>query len=355
LLTNYTIDELHQKILDNISNEYDKTVGYIIYDVTKTFAIEEKEIQDTMNQVYKQLDIEQLKGDDLERFIYQRKGINRKAATYAVGVVQVTGTGTVTKGAIFETEAGTQFIANETKEIVTTGVVAIRAALGGTIGNVATGTINKMPVTINGIDAVTNADPTHGGYEAETDTSLLDRYYLALRTPPTSGNKYHYLMWSKEVEGVGDAKVYPLDQGANTVTVVIIDAEMKPPDADLITKVQQHIDPGSNGTGEGQAPIGARCFVVGAAAVPVNVSVNVTPLTGYTTEQARGYIAESIGAYLKQIAFKQNYFSLAKVGAIILDCEGVADYTNLELNDAAANVEITDRQVITLGGVVIGS
>ena len=353
MLTNLTIEELHQKILDNISDEYDKTVGYITYDVTKTFAIEEKEIMDTMTEVYKQIDIEQLQGDDLERFIYQRKGISRKAATYAMGIVEVTGNGTISKGALFETEAGTQYIATETKTIVSSGIVVVRALIGGTVGNVAAGNITKMPVTINGIDAVTNSNPTTGGYEAETDSSLLDRYYLALRTPPTSGNKYHYLMWSKEVEGVGDARVYPLDQGANTVTVVIIDAEMKPPSAQLIATVQQHIDPNSEGVGEGQAPIGARCFVVGVADVPINVSVNVSPVIGYTTEQVTGYISEGISQYLKDIAFKQNYLSIAKVGAIILECEGVADYTELMLDGAAANINIKDREVMTLGGVTV--
>lgn len=353
MLSNPTIDAIHEQILKNISDGYDKTIGYITYDMTRTFAIEEKEMYDAINTVYDGIDVEKLSGDDLERFIYQRKGISRKQATSADGVVTVTGNGTVSEGAMFETEAGTQFKAIETKVIAASGNVRIRAVISGYVGNVAANTITKMPVTITGIDAVTNTEPTTGGYEAESDADLLDRYYLALKTPPTSGNKYHYLMWAKEVEGVGDAKVYPLDKGTNTVTVVIIDADKKPADGDLIEKVQNYIDPNSAGIGEGQAPIGAMCYVESATGVEVNVSLNLTAASGYERDSVKAAIESNITEHLKDIAFKQTYLSYARVGAIIFDTDGVEDYTNLTLNGGTSNVTIEDRQILTLGGVTV--
>ena len=353
MLNKPTLDELHNDMLKNISDEYDKTVGYITHDITKTFAIESKEMYDTINNVYDSVDVEKLSGDALERFIYQRKGLSRKQATYAEGLVTVTGNGTVTAGSLFETDAGTQFKAIETKEIVSSGNVKIRAVLAGYVGNVAASTIVKMPITITGIDAVTNSSPTTGGYEAESDVSLLDRYYLALRTPPTSGNKYHYLMWAKEVEGVGDAKVYPLDKGANTVTVVIINDKKEAADGGLVEKVQKYIDPNSAGIGEGQAPIGARCYVESATAVSVTVSLNLTVAGGYEKENVKKAIEPNIKQHLQDIAFKQSYLSYAKVGAIVFDTEGVEDYTELKLNETTGNISIEDRQVLTLGGVTV--
>lgn len=353
MLIRPTIEELHAKILENIGNEYDKTVGYITHDMTKTFAIEETKAYEAINKVYDGIDVEKISGDDLERFIYQRKGISRKQATFSEGLLNVTGNGSIKIGDVFETEAGTQFKAIENKTITTSGVVKIRSILAGQIGNVASGTIAKMPITITGIEKITNQDPTVGGYEAESDASLLDRYYLALRTPPTSGNKYHYLQWALEVEGVGDAKVYPLDKGTNTVTVVIIDAEKQPPTDELIQKVQDHIDPNSEGIGEGQAPIGAMCYVEGATGVAVNIALSITVASGYTNKIVQQGIKTNIANHLKEIAFKQTYLSYAKVGAIILDTDGVADYANLTINGTTGNINIEDRQVLTLGGVII--
>lgn len=353
MLINTTVDEIHKQLLNNIGDQYDKTTGYITSDMTRSFAIEEYNIYSTLNEVYNSLDVEKLSGDDLERFIYQRKGLTRKAATYATGVLKVNGNGSIKIGDLFETSAGTQFKAIENKTIVSSGNVKIQSLLSGQVGNVAAETITKLPVTINGIESVTNSAPTNGGYEAESDADLLDRYYLALQTPPTSGNKYHYLMWAKEVEGVGDAKVYPLDKGLNTVTVVIIDADKKQADGGLIEKVQNYIDPASGGKGEGQAPIGAKCYVESATNVPITVSLTLTVAGGYDRESVKKAIEYNIKEYLKEIAFKQNYLSYARVGSVIFDTDGVEDYTNLKINSLTDNVVISDRQVITLGGVTI--
>lgn len=353
MLINTTIDEIHKRILDNIGDQYDKTTGYITSDISKSLAIEEYEIYSLVNKVYDGLDVEKLSGDDLERFIYQRKGINRKAATHATGVINIVGNGSITKGDLFETAAGTQFKAIEDKTIISSGDVKIQSVLSGQVGNVAAETITKLPISINGIESVNNYTPTTGGYEAESDGDLLERYYLALKTPPTSGNKYHYLMWAKEIEGVGDAKVYPLDEGANTVTVIIIDADKKEADGGLIEKVQNYIDPASSGRGEGQAPIGAKCYVKSATAMPITVSLNLTVAGGYEKDNVKAAIELSIKEYLKEIAFKQNYLSYARLGSLIFDVDGVEDYTDLKINDLSENVTIEDRQVMTLGGVTI--
>lgn len=351
MLVNKTVDELHKEILGNISDDYDKTVGYLTYDATRSFAIEGVNLHNSATAVYEKTDVENLSGDELEKFINQRKGITRKQATKSIGLLEVQGTGTVSIGAIFETEAGTQFKATETKVITTTGIVKIEALLPGAVGNVGANNIKKIPVTISGINSVNNPAPTVGGYEAESDESLLERYYLALRTPPTSGNKYHYLMWAKEVEGVGDARVFPLERGTNTVEVVIIDADKQPAIEEVVQKVQTHIDPDSQGVGEGQAPIGARCYVVSATEKAVNLSLKVTLLSGYDTEVVKSNLTKNITEHLQSIAFKDNYLSYARVGSIILDTVGIQDYTNLTINGLTDNVPVGEKEVLTLGGV----
>ena len=78
---------------------------------------------------------------------------------------------------------------------------------------------------------------------------------------------------------MGGVQIYPLGHGDNTVDVVIIDADGEPADTELVGRVQAHIDPGSQGLGEGEAPIGAYCYVSGAEGVSVDLALTVTALT----------------------------------------------------------------------------
>ena len=250
-----TADKLHEEILDQIDDGYQKTVGYPTYDLTKAFAMVMAPLYLALSDTADKLDVEQLEGNELTRFVKQRKGVKRKEATYATGLLDVTGSGQVKAGDLFETAGGIQFSADTTTDIVSSGSIAVTSTIAGAAGNVGAGAITMMPKTIQGITACNNPAPTSGGYASETDDSLRERYYEALQRPPTSGNKYHYIAWAKEVSGVGDAKVYPLWDGDNTVQIVIIDDNKQPADNKLIASVQQHIDPDSAGTGDGEAPL----------------------------------------------------------------------------------------------------
>jgi uncharacterized phage protein gp47/JayE len=299
------------------------------------------------------MSIENLSGDELAQRVNERTGIGRKAATKAVGSVTVTGNGTINEGDLFETEDGIQFQATETKEIVNSGTVSIEALIAGVIGNVPANIITLFPVTLAGINTVTNPDPTYDGFEAESDADLLQRYYDRIRTPATSGNKNHYKNWAKEIPGVGDAKVFPLWNGDNTVKVIIINSERQPASAELVQQTQEYIDPGITGLGDGQAPIGAFCTVASALALDINVSFTVTLETGYTIEDVKVTVSANITEHLKEIAFVEDYVKYSQIGAIILNSEGVLDYTDLLVNNGTQNINIPSDNVAVLGGVTI--
>jgi uncharacterized phage protein gp47/JayE len=265
-------------------------------------------------------------------------------------VITVQGTGTVTKGDLFETANGVQFQAKSTEQISGTGKVPVEALIAGNSGVVGAGTITQIPVTITGISACTNEEATSGGYDAETDAALKTRYYNLLRTPATSGNKYAYKNWALEVQGVGDAQVYPLGHGDSTVDVVIIDSDKKPADSDLVAEVQEYIDPDSAGKGEGAAPIGARCYVSSAAGLEINLSVKLT--TSSVKAEIEAAVKKTIVEYLAEIAFQKAYVSYAQIGNAIIGVEGVTDYENLEINGGTANITVPDRSVAIIGQVV---
>ena len=337
-------------IRTRIPSEYEKTPGYLIFDITEAVG-QEMDLQDKeIETVAAKLDINNLTGDELTKFAEQRKGVMRKAATYAIGEVVVQGTGTVTAGDIFETPNGVQFTATETVDIVDNGSVTVRAVAAGNVGVVGAGAITQMPVTIAGINSCNNEEATHDGYDAESDEALRDRYYTALRTPTTSGNKYSYMNWALEVPGVGAVQVFPLGHGENTVDVVIIDSDMLPASAQLVSDVQQHIDPDSLGRGEGTAPMGAHCYVESAAALEINIQAKLT-ITG-AQEDAEAAVKEAITAYLADIAFTGANVSYAQIGSTILDAAGILDYESLKINNSSANINIPDRSVAVLGTAV---
>jgi len=342
-----------ERLLSHIDPSYDKSEGYLIHDMLKSVAIELSDQQGDLEVIKRLLDVDNLTGTMLEAFVRQRKGIIRTPATHATGHLQVTGNGTINVGDLFETPSGVQFAAAEPKTITGSGELLVKSVLSGPVGNVPADQITQMPVTLPGITAVNNPHPTEGGYAAESDDSLRERYYIAVRTPPTSANIYHYLQWAKEVSGVGGAKVFPVERGANTVEVVIIDQDKQPAAPELIDRVQHYIDPGSTGLGEGEAPIGAKCYVISAEPLTLNISVTVSIMGGYTADEVRENIADSIAEYLKSIAFQINYVSFARIGQAILESAGVEDYEGLLVNGAVDNPEVGTKQVAVLGAVTL--
>lgn len=346
-------EEVLSDLLAVVPDSYDKRPGSFIYDALAPVAEEIAGMDQGIDGVKEQLDINNLTGSELAQRVRERTGITRKDASLSSGHVLLTGTGTINAGDLFETPGGVQFRATENKNIIDSGPVNIEAVLPGAAGNVPANTITLFPVTLAGFTAVTNPEPTLDGFDAESDEDLLERYYERIRTPATSGNQAHYLGWAKEVQGVGDARIQPLWNGPNTVKVILIDSNKQPASETIVEAVQTYIDPGSSGTGAGQAPIGAYTTVVSADGIAIDVTVTATLETGYTQEQATENIEASLRQYLKDIAFVESIVSYARVGAAILSSPGVADYSGLTINGSNVNVVIGSSEVAILGAVTV--
>ncbi len=338
------VETIHKRMLGNISNEYDKSEGSFFFDATKPAAIEfegkNKEIQEVTNK----LDVENLEGEELERFIYQRTGITRKPATKATTVVIVSGQEGAKIGVDDLAGADTvNFISTENKTIDATGqmTVLVECEEPGVIGNVPAGAIKYFPVSIPGLVDVYNPEAVTNGYDAESDTELRQRYYEKLQRPAKAGNKYHYEQWAKEVVGVGGVRVVPRWNGPLTVKVVIIDSNGLPASQELIDNVFNHI--------ESERPFGANVTVVSATPVTINISVTLVLVEGYEELQVKENISKNISEYLKSIAFKTDYVSYAQIGSIILDTDGVLDYSDLLINSGIANIPVENDQVAIMG------
>ena len=363
-----TAEELTAEMIAEVPGTYQKTTGFFIWDILRAISIVFVNIYSVLAYIAGLDDLSNFDYDDLVRFVYQRRGIEAKEASASQAVLTVTAGdgGTISAGDIFETESGIQFEALEDVEFTTGTEFEVQCTETGEEGNVAAETITVIPKTIQGLTSVINYEAASGGYDAETAASIIERYEEDLQNPIVSGNIYHYKKWAKEVTGVGDACIKPLWNGNNTVKVIIIYSDYELADDDLIAEVQEYIDPYTEdedgnrtgwGCGNGEAPIGAYCTVATASAVEINVSFTLTLKSGVEEEEAAEEIKTAITDYLHSIAFDDdiNYVSYAKIGACIIGCESVYDYSDLLVNDDTDNITLsdtdTDRELAVLGDI----
>lgn len=294
-----------------------KIEGTFENDMLAANSLEFAKVEVELEQAYKAAFAETSWGDYLT-MIAAQFGVDRKRAGKAKGIVTVTGTGSVSKGSRFATAAGTLFVATQNVDAVGSADVPVEAVLEGAAGNVAAGTVNVIPMSIPGISAVTNKAPMADGYDEESDKALLKRYYIAVRTPATSGNVYHYFNWAMSVKGVGNCKILPLWNGPGTVKVLIIDSNGQTASRELIKNVADYI--------ETVRPIGATVTVVSPTPVPVKITAKVSG-----TLDKEQYLRD-VNAYIAKKGMDLRSLSYARCIDILLNQSTVADCSDVRLN-----------------------
>lgn len=158
----------------------------------------------------------------------------RKAATFAEGVVLLSGTaGTIVPaGSRLSQSAGG--IEYETLALATlTGSdtsVAVRALTPGILGNQDTGASLTVSTAIPGLDAAASSEVIEGGVDVEGDEALRGRILDRIRKPPMGGDADDYVAWALEVPGVTRAWTSPMEMGPGSVTVRFMMDELRASD-----------------------------------------------------------------------------------------------------------------------------
>lgn len=335
-----TYEDILARCLTRVTDEIDKSQGSIIYDALAPACAELAqmyiELENQLNLTF----ADTSSGDYLTKRCAEF-GVNRQDATYAIRKGVFTGA---------QPQVGDRFGLNELTYIVTdiSGGLSntqLQCEQVGVIGNRDTGTL--LPIdNIAGLETATLSDILINGEDEESDADLYARFNDVVNSPIYAGNANHYKIWANEVDGVGGANVVPVWNGANTVKVVIIDSDKTGASGTLVTNVQDYIDPNQNGDGEGQAPIGAIVTVVSASEVSIDVVATLTLAPGADLPTVTDLFEIALIAYLRDIAFSADTtVRISQVGNILLDVNGVTDYTGLTLNLGTSNITIAKRQM----------
>lgn len=337
------------RMLGNMSDDVDKTEGYLIYEDAAATSIEFNKALSALDDVVVKFDISNLTSDELATRVYERTGLTKNEATFATTTLTIVGNTTINIGDLFQTPSRVQFAATEAITIIGNGVVNIKALVAGAIGIVPANQITATPIAISGVVSLTNLSPTIGGYDAETDSALLERYYEKIQSPQTGGNIAQFISLIKDYSGVGDVKVYPTWNGNNTIKLAIIDSNKLPLSSGFINLVQTYMDPlgATWGQGFGKAPFGAFTTVASATAKVININFTAIKDLDYSDAQRQTNIELALTNYLKSIAFVATSVSYTKIGALIIDTDGFLDYTGLTINGGTTNIALSYIAALT--------
>lgn len=332
-----TYEELLAAMLERVPSNVDKREGSVIYDALAPCAYflaqQNFQLENYIDLVFPDTAV----GSYLDRAVAAYGVSPRKEAACAVRKMETSGA--VTLGSRW----GIQELVYVVDEKIEEGVYRVICETAGEIGNQYSGAMQPVTNGISGISAELT-DLITPGTDEETDEALRARFYTKVQLPATSGNAYHYKKWALEVAGVEDAKIFPLDHGPGTVTILIVGEDKKVNTA-LENTVAEYI--------ETVRPIGASVTVDSPEKTAVHVSADILPDGSREKDTITEDFKEKLADYLKGLVFTDYRVSFAKVGSILLSIPGVKDYDDLRLNDTTGNIIVTEKAVPVMGTVTL--
>ncbi|MFS1513910.1 baseplate J/gp47 family protein [Chengkuizengella sp. SCS-71B] len=359
-----TKEAILQRMLNFSPDDLDKQQGSVTYDLLSPLAMELAQAYVALDRVLQLGFADTSYGEYLDRRC-EELGVFRKSAEHSHGQVTFVGPENteIEVGTIVSTTTGIEFTITQAGTLIMplideygnsgtlfTVTLPATAKEAGVVGNVIANTINvvrddnlKNSVNVN------NEASFVGGVPKESDKEYLDRYLETVRQPATSGNKYDYMKWAKEISGISDAQIIPhWDGQLGTVKVIVLGDDKTPPSDKKVDDVKAYI--------EEVRPVGAEVTVEKAVAIPMNVSVKLELREQPKQEDKESVkqvlnekINQLITGYLASLAFVDPMVRHSRIANLIGDVQEVKDYHDLEVNDGIKNIEIGHGEVAVMG------
>lgn len=193
--------------------------------------------------------------------------------------------------------------------------------------------------------------------DQEEDVSARRRLINKIAGPDENGNINQFTTWCESVEGVGRARIIPCWNGPMTVKGIIIDRNGGVPLQEVIDAVQDYIDPGGEGMGEGMAGIGQKFTAVAVQGIPVNIQVKIIKKADVSYSAIQEELEAALTEYCKSIALETYSEDIKvrynRVSAIITELPNVIDHDELLINGAEKNISFTNAQIPVVGEVAV--
>lgn len=391
-----TYREILERMLNRVSDKFDKREGSVIFDTHSPTALELEILYVELNRM-----IAEGYGDTASREFLILRCRER-------GIIPNPASNAVLKGVFTPATIdviGKRFNLGSLNYIVTEkiadGEYRVQCETPGTIGNQYFGQL--IPIEyVEGLETATLTEVLIPGEDEEDTEDLRTRYFNSFDEKAFGGNVRDYIDKTNAIPGVGSTKVTrvwnsdirPADMIPNetvsewyngiigtvnptvkawleivynaarnkkltvggTVLLTILNSEYGIPTKELIQTVQTAIDPEQNaGEGYGIAPIGHVVTVKPADEVKITVKTNITFDVGYGWQNLQSTINEAVEAYLLELrkTWASNPYLVVRVSQIetrLLSIPGIVDITNTRINNKADNLTLGKYDVPTFGG-----
>lgn len=360
-----TFEYILQVLLDRVPDDVDKREGSIIYDALAPTAMELAEAYSNMDILLERTFADSADGDDLERRVGEH-GVRRKKASSAIRKAVFTNS----QDEPMEIAIGSRYrlgdIVYSVLEEMEPGTYQVLANTQGEVGNRDFG--EMIPVEpVNGLGAANLLEVLIPGEDQESDESLYAKYLEHIREKAFAGNRADYKKRIMDIQGVGGVQLFRAPLGGGTVKAVIIDSTFNVPTPELVSFVQEAVDPiDYSGEGYGTAPICHEVLIEGVESVTVDFSATLT-LSGVTLGQVEPLVDAVFNDYLAEVReewVSNNQFSngqlinaplvvrITHIESRILSLEGVQDITGTTLNGVPENI-ILPAEIPVKGSVTV--
>lgn len=210
--------------------------------------------------------------------------------------------------------------------------------------NAVAGSITVLTSVPDGITTVTNPNPFAGGTDIEDIDTYRTRLLNWIRSPQT-GSPQDLINWALTVPGVSTATCYVGDNlgvpTAGHVTIRIAGPNGSIPGADVIAATLALLQ---------TKVLGNITIHVGTfTALPENITVTITPATGFLTATLTPSVQAAVTDYINSIPVGGTLY----VSGIVQAIYGLAGINDVVVTLPVANITASSTQKFTAGTITV--